>query len=947
MTDMRYDGFISYSHAADGRLAPALQKALQKLAKPWFRRRSLEIFRDETGLSVDPHLWGAIVRALDDSEWFLLLVSPQAAQSEWVGREIEHWKTNRSLDRILPVLTDGHWEWDEATGDFTPDSDAVPPALHGVFTDEPRHLDLRWARDEQQVDLNNSRFRNAVAEIAAPLHGVSKDEIEGEDVRQHRRTVRIAWSAAATLAVLTVAAVVAGGVAVVNAHRAEERRILAESQRLANYSQAEPTTSELAFLLAAQAYRMGANPLTETALFRSVTERPAEIKQRIPIDGSVSAVAISTVADRVWLGTSQGGIITYALSDGREVARMDDAFKDGVSAMARLGNDQIVASDGIAIKIIGGTLDQPLTLRSPGSVTSLAIDASTGRIGAGSIKGDVFVWTDQLDPTTVITAAANGPNSSHLGVAALTWTSDGGLIVADHDGGVRRFDPAVPGPPIWEQIVAREPGQWVSAVTVLEDGTVVTGDTAGFVEFRSASDGLATVEVSQAEQSGAVTGLAATGDQSENGSVASVGADGYLVFFNHLTGKTVLTPLRVGDVADSVAWDAADPLYGVTGEQGSATLLDYSSDRLPPVARQVQGWSNVVAVAMSPSGDRLAVARRQGSKAQPETEIVLTTPADPNPNDPSVRIDGNVQQLTFSADGSTALASTGAGTVAAWDGIAANATATEVAPPGETVAQLAVSPDGATVATGSLSTDETDINASAPIRLWRLDGLKLVQTGQADLDTYGFGLAFSPDGRHLVVGGVKSPVSPDSKDPVTGGTNAVAIYPLDGGETVYIRLRDDMARSLAIAPDGKTVAVGLWSGPVEFFDIRTGKPTGDELRQSERATAIAFRDNNVLVTVSADGSFKLWDLVSLRSLSGRTLSAVSTAGSSGAATSSSLGLGRDTAVTASLVDGRLITWSLNPAEWIAQGCKDHQRELTDSEKSRFGLEGSAPVCPTG
>ena len=101
MTDMRYDGFISYSHAADGRLAPALQKALQKLAKPWFRRRSLEVFRDETGLSVDPHLWGAIVKALDDSEWFLLLTSPMAAQSEWVNREIEHWKANRPIDRNL------------------------------------------------------------------------------------------------------------------------------------------------------------------------------------------------------------------------------------------------------------------------------------------------------------------------------------------------------------------------------------------------------------------------------------------------------------------------------------------------------------------------------------------------------------------------------------------------------------------------------------------------------------------------------------------------------------------------------------------------------------------------------------------------------------------------------------------------------------------------------
>ena len=56
---MAYKGFISYSHAADGRLAPALQSALQSLAKPWYRPRALRIFRDETGLSTNPHLWSA------------------------------------------------------------------------------------------------------------------------------------------------------------------------------------------------------------------------------------------------------------------------------------------------------------------------------------------------------------------------------------------------------------------------------------------------------------------------------------------------------------------------------------------------------------------------------------------------------------------------------------------------------------------------------------------------------------------------------------------------------------------------------------------------------------------------------------------------------------------------------------------------------------------------
>ena len=48
---MKYDAFISYSHSADGRLAPAVQSGLQRLARPWYRRSALRVFRDETGLA--------------------------------------------------------------------------------------------------------------------------------------------------------------------------------------------------------------------------------------------------------------------------------------------------------------------------------------------------------------------------------------------------------------------------------------------------------------------------------------------------------------------------------------------------------------------------------------------------------------------------------------------------------------------------------------------------------------------------------------------------------------------------------------------------------------------------------------------------------------------------------------------------------------------------------
>jgi hypothetical protein len=51
-----YDAFISYSHSKDKPIASALQTVIQKLGKPWYRRRVLRVFRDDTSLSATPHL---------------------------------------------------------------------------------------------------------------------------------------------------------------------------------------------------------------------------------------------------------------------------------------------------------------------------------------------------------------------------------------------------------------------------------------------------------------------------------------------------------------------------------------------------------------------------------------------------------------------------------------------------------------------------------------------------------------------------------------------------------------------------------------------------------------------------------------------------------------------------------------------------------------------------
>jgi hypothetical protein len=141
------------------------------------------------------------------------------------------------------VLTKGGFGW--ADGDITGDS--FPPALVGAFTDEPRWVDLRFARTEEQLDLSNPTFSAAIADIASPIRGVPKDELESEEVRQHRRSIRTAWVAGAGLLIL---ALLAGAAAL---YALDQRDATAEQRDLAEQSAAEAEIQRDSASAAAQA----------------------------------------------------------------------------------------------------------------------------------------------------------------------------------------------------------------------------------------------------------------------------------------------------------------------------------------------------------------------------------------------------------------------------------------------------------------------------------------------------------------------------------------------------------------------------------------------------------------------------------------------------------------------------------------------------------------------
>src|SRR4029077_16397228 len=113
-----YDAFISYSHAKDKPIAAALQSAVQRLGKPWYRRRALRVFRDDTSLSATPHLWPSIEQALGQSRFLILLASPESARSPWVGKEDAYWVPHKGAGPLLIALPGGVLAWDEARNDF-------------------------------------------------------------------------------------------------------------------------------------------------------------------------------------------------------------------------------------------------------------------------------------------------------------------------------------------------------------------------------------------------------------------------------------------------------------------------------------------------------------------------------------------------------------------------------------------------------------------------------------------------------------------------------------------------------------------------------------------------------------------------------------------------------------------------------------------------------------
>ena len=432
-----FDVFISYAHE-DAGLATALASGLGRIGKPWWRRRSLRVFRDASVMTASSDLWDSIRGPLEESRWFVAVISPASAASPWVAREIAWWVENRGSDQLLVVLADGTCLWDAAAGDWAADATAVPAALRGAFDGEPRWVDATWTAGVSQLQRRDGRLIELLAEIAAPVQGTTKDAIVGEELRQHRRTVRTSVTAASLLFVLTIAAVIGALIALDQRDKAESRREQALSQSLAGQAtELRRRRPDLGIALAVEAWRHAHTSQAEQALVTAAEfTLPAAERFRAPDNGEwvLELVAVPEHG-YVLAGRYDGGLTLWKLpSNGHSTKAPKSPVSPHQASIAALVRDasgrRVVSIDsggGVAVWD-AATLARPATFTIPLGGPAGKVDADLTNDGSTlmvSTQEGVQLW--DLDrqvqlgssplafSNAAFSDAAMSPDGTHVG----------------------------------------------------------------------------------------------------------------------------------------------------------------------------------------------------------------------------------------------------------------------------------------------------------------------------------------------------------------------------------------------------------------------------------------------------------------------------------------------------------------------------------------------------
>ncbi|WP_435603745.1 toll/interleukin-1 receptor domain-containing protein [Streptomyces sp. bgisy130] len=924
----RYDAFLSYSHAADSAKADHLRRGLQNFARrSWRQLRALRIFLDNASLSANPGLWPEIERHLADSSAFILLACPSSAGSDWVQKEINWWRAGLGARRMLIVVTGGELTWDHGAGDFDWEhTTCLPRTMAGMFSDEPRWVDLRWMSEEDPGSLRDSRFQQCVADLAAPLHGRPKEDLIGADVTRQRRTKRLVRGALAVITALAVAAGLGWVNAVQQRDEAQRQARLATSRQLAATAlNLKDGNLRLASLLAIEAYRMQESPEAIATLNRLSTDSP-HLVSMVSSAKDISALALSTDDKAVAVGDEGGAVAVWRANDRALRARTSLPGRITAVGFSQDGK-RLAAGDS---KGNVGVYDLTRkTLRRlaprPKSVSSLGFGMA-GQLAVVDEAGTVALYEESGK-------MVRAKRSGHSGPVTVFQNVDSHLLVRDEFGGGALYTLPELRTVMESHQLTLPAGQYVQAVSngghcfgYLKFGQLISTGLPKRKGHESLADTCPDFPALPNEEARSLAlsdhGRMAVGTASGI-TVADAQTKGETGRLRTLTGVGRPSLLRFSDTGERLASAHGRTVALWNFQQSSRTAhahgLPLSDD---------ETMIHSPALAAGPDGQVAWDNPMQDDPVVKETRLHVWSP-----KHRGLLVGGDTllySALAFSPDGRTLYAGL-PGKVQSWQvqdtRLVKRRTVTFSGPRDDYLHPVVIAPraDGSLV----ITTDDGAVHVADP----SAQRTRIAVPRGAGKPQRGLLSSLSDDGRTAAVQNVKGAV--DLYD--VGSGRKMQSVRLDGEKVNAFALA---GRGHALFLDGSRGTFARWDLDEQRFRWQSDEPNG------ARVTSSA--DGRTVLTLADSGALTRWDADTGDRLGGPDIPIPPRTMSGFGGIGEHTGFVMDSAGTlwTATEGGEVLSWDFSVASWIEGLCRIADRNLTDAEWRRYvgTTPPSRPTC---